>query len=118
MPPTTPRYTWTYDEYARLPDDGNRYEVIDGEVLVTPSPSPTHLHILQKLFMALHPYADRERLGLVFVGVDYSSSKVSSCVPTCSSYRTRVMASPAVVSRRHRDSSSRSSRRPAARSTV
>ena len=27
---------WTYSEYARLPDDGNRYEVIDGEVCVTP----------------------------------------------------------------------------------
>ena len=40
MDPTTTRYTWTYDEYARLPDDGNRYEVIDGEVLVTPAPTP------------------------------------------------------------------------------
>jgi len=33
---------WTYSEYARLPDDGNRYEVIDGEVCVTPSPGPAH----------------------------------------------------------------------------
>jgi len=31
---------WTYSEYARLPDDGNRYEVIDGDVLVTPAPTP------------------------------------------------------------------------------
>jgi hypothetical protein len=31
---------WTYDEYARLPDDGDRYEVIQGEVCVTPGPRP------------------------------------------------------------------------------
>ena len=28
---------WTYDEFARLPEDGNRYEVIAGELYVTPS---------------------------------------------------------------------------------
>jgi hypothetical protein len=29
---------WTYSEYPRLPDDGHRYEVIDGEVCMTPAP--------------------------------------------------------------------------------
>ncbi|MDT8369675.1 MAG: Uma2 family endonuclease [Longimicrobiales bacterium] len=66
----TPRYTWTYDEYARLPDDGNRYEVIDGEVLVTPSPSPTHQHILTNLLIALRIYVEREELGVVLPDVD------------------------------------------------
>jgi Uma2 family endonuclease len=64
------RYTWTYDEYARLPDDGNRYEVIDGEVLVTPSPSPDHQYILKRLIVALGQYVDRERFGAVFPDVD------------------------------------------------
>ena len=70
MDPTTTRYTWTYDEYARLPDDGNRYEVIDGEVLVTPSPSPTHQHILLRLSLALHVYVEHEGLGVVLPDVD------------------------------------------------
>jgi Uma2 family endonuclease len=70
MTPTTPRYTWTYDEYARLPDDGNRYEVIDGEVLVTPSASPTHQHIQLTLAMALRQFVERERIGFVFHDVD------------------------------------------------
>jgi hypothetical protein len=26
------RYDWDYSDYARLPDDGNRYEIIDGEL--------------------------------------------------------------------------------------
>lgn len=70
MDPTTTRYTWTYDEYARLPNDGNRYEVIDGEVLMTPSPSPMHQHILATLIIALRGYVERERLGVVLPDVD------------------------------------------------
>jgi Uma2 family endonuclease len=69
MDPTR-RYTWTYDEYARLPDDGSRYEVVDGEVLVTPAPSTTHQHILGTLYMGLRSYVERERLGVVLPDVD------------------------------------------------
>ena len=63
-------YTWTYDEYARLPDDGNRYEVIDGEVLVTPAPSTDHQYVLSRLLRALDDYVDRERFGVVLPDVD------------------------------------------------
>jgi Uma2 family endonuclease len=70
MKPTQPRYTWTYDEFARLPNDGNRYEVIDGEVLVTPSPSPTHQHVLATLIIALRSFVDGERIGVVLPDVD------------------------------------------------
>jgi Uma2 family endonuclease len=65
-----PRYTWTYSDYARLPDDGNRYEVIDGEVLVTPAPSTHHQHVLGTLYMALRPYVERWKLGVVLLDVD------------------------------------------------
>jgi Uma2 family endonuclease len=30
---------WTVEMVQELPDDGNRYEVIDGELLVSPAPS-------------------------------------------------------------------------------
>ncbi len=33
---------WTADMVRALPDDGNRYEVIDGELFVTPAPSARH----------------------------------------------------------------------------
>ncbi len=41
--PTTSRLT--YDDYAKLPADGKRYEIIEGELFVTPSPSPLHQDI-------------------------------------------------------------------------
>jgi Uma2 family endonuclease len=68
-PPHQP-YTWTYSEYARFPDDGNRYEVIDGEVLVTPAPSPRHQDVAARLLVALQQYAERNALGKFFYDID------------------------------------------------
>jgi Uma2 family endonuclease len=61
---------WTYDEYARLPDDGDRYEVIRGEVCVTPGPRPMHQYVLAKLGRLLGDYVERHRLGVVLQEVD------------------------------------------------
>ena len=70
MSQQTTRYDWTYADYARLPDDGNKYEVIDGELLVTPAPSPMHQHILFSLGLALRSYAELHRIGGVLPDVD------------------------------------------------
>ena len=61
---------WTYSEYARLPDDGNRYEVIDGAVCMTPAPGPPHQRVAQKLFFILVQYVEQERLGEMLWDVD------------------------------------------------
>jgi Uma2 family endonuclease len=46
--PATSKF-WTYEKYRQLPDDGIRYEVIHGELLMTPSPSPTHQTLSRRL---------------------------------------------------------------------
>jgi Uma2 family endonuclease len=61
---------WTYSEYARLPDDGNRYEVIDGEVCVTPAPGPPHQRVAAKLFTILSEHVERCGLGEMLWDVD------------------------------------------------
>jgi Uma2 family endonuclease len=67
--PAAPR-TWTYEDFAQLPDDGNRYEVLDGEVIVTPSPSNLHQRVLANLLVELCLYVERYGLGVVLPGVD------------------------------------------------
>lgn len=47
---------WTLEELHALPDDGNKYEVIDGELYVTPPPSPEHGTILARLSRILEPW--------------------------------------------------------------
>lgn len=61
---------WTYSEYARLPDDGSRYEVIDGEVCVTPAPGPRHQEIAANPFTALRAYVREHGLGKMLWDVD------------------------------------------------
>ena len=54
---------WTREEVLALPDDGNRYELIDGELLVSPSPRLVHQAALTALFLRIDPYVRRHRLG-------------------------------------------------------
>ena len=61
---------WTYDEFARLPNDGNRYEVIGGELYVTPAPTPLHQKIVTRLIAALDGFCDTHGLGEVFAPID------------------------------------------------
>jgi Uma2 family endonuclease len=53
----------TYDEFRQLPDDGKRYELIHGEVHVSPSPNVKHQRTQSNLFMSLGPYINTHRLG-------------------------------------------------------
>jgi Uma2 family endonuclease len=56
---------WTLEELHRLPDDGNKYELVRGELFVTPPPSVEHEYIGARLSRLLVPYVERHRLGYV-----------------------------------------------------
>lgn len=43
----------TVEDLATMPDDGHRYEVIDGTLVVTPAPSPRHQQISARLLTVL-----------------------------------------------------------------
>ncbi len=65
MPNTLTR--WTLSELHRLPDDGNRYELVHGELFVTPAPSFAHQEIVDAIAALLQPYVQKHNLGkLVF----------------------------------------------------
>ena len=54
---------YTADMVRALPDDGNRYEVVYGELLVTPAPRPWHQILVQRLSLALGKYLEGESAG-------------------------------------------------------
>ncbi|SHE79793.1 Endonuclease, Uma2 family (restriction endonuclease fold) [Fodinibius roseus] len=64
---TTKEKLVTYDDYRKLPDDGKRYEIIRGELLMTPAPSTNHQRVLGKLFISLNNYVEENNLGEVLV---------------------------------------------------
>src|SRR4051812_45596473 len=57
---------WTLEELHSLPDDGNKYELIHGELFVTPAPSNDHETVLARLSELLFPYVRANKLGLVY----------------------------------------------------
>jgi Uma2 family endonuclease len=57
---------FTYEDYARLPDD-RRYEVIDGELFLTPAPTPYHQTVAMRLGFLLNTHAAEVGAGKVFI---------------------------------------------------
>lgn len=59
---------WTYDLYAALPEDGKRYEIVDGVLIdMSPSPGIPHQKAVQTLFRRLAERIEDVGLGQVFV---------------------------------------------------
>ena len=56
---------WTAEMVRQLPDDGNRYEVVYGELLVTPAPRFDHQLLVSRVAVAIATYLEREPVGLM-----------------------------------------------------
>lgn len=54
---------WTVDDLQDMPDDGNRYEIIDGELFVSPSPIWRHQDAAYLLHRILTDYLRIHRIG-------------------------------------------------------
>ncbi len=57
---------WTLAEVHSLPDDGNKYELVRGELFVTPPPNVSHESIAARLTRVLDPFVAAHGLGLVY----------------------------------------------------
>lgn len=67
MPALSDPTYWTAERVRALPEDGNRYECIDGELLVTPSPGNPHQAVVGELYMQVAPYVRAMSIGYVQV---------------------------------------------------
>lgn len=61
----------TVDDVRDYPDDGRRYEIIGGELVVSPAPLVVHQELLARLFLLFAGFVNPRRLGRVlFVPLD------------------------------------------------
>jgi Uma2 family endonuclease len=70
---------WTAELARALPDDGNRYEVLDGELFVTPAPVRAHQRALAELYDRLKPYVASHTLGELLwspADIEFSPSRL------------------------------------------
>lgn len=72
----------TYHDYLLLPEDSNRYEIIDGDLFMTPSPATRHQRISRRLLVCLDRFVQERRLGEVFdAPIDVLLSDTDVVVP-------------------------------------
>jgi Uma2 family endonuclease len=62
---------WTIDDLVDTPDDGNRYEIADGSLLVSPAPSVSHGNVNDRIGDILRRQAPPGlRVLTVGIGID------------------------------------------------
>jgi Uma2 family endonuclease len=59
-----------YTDYLAAPEDGKRYEILSGDLLVTPAPRPTHQRVLGRLVRALGEYFEKRAGEVFFAPID------------------------------------------------
>jgi Uma2 family endonuclease len=64
--PGPPQGFWTYDDYAMLPNDGHRYEIVNGVLVMAPAPSPEHQSIAVRIAYYMFPHIDLAGIGRLF----------------------------------------------------
>lgn len=57
----------SYEDYALIPDDGRRHEIIDGDHVVSPAPKTRHQRLVSQLDRSLGVFVDDHGLGEVFI---------------------------------------------------
>ncbi len=82
---------WTASAAMALPDDGNRYEVLNGELVVTPAPSWRHQAAVELLAPLLRAYVRQCGLGWV------------KHAPADVSFATDMLVQPDIFVVPHRD---------------
>lgn len=66
MPTTTHLAKFTYDDYLLFPNDGKRYELIEGDRFVTPAPGTKHQRISSNLHGFLFETIQKTQNGMLF----------------------------------------------------
>jgi Uma2 family endonuclease len=74
----------TYDDLESIPQEreGDRHEIIDGELIVTPAPAPPHQFVCRNMFRHLDRHVLRARLGeVLFAPVDIRLTPDNVLIP-------------------------------------
>ena len=71
---------WTLDDLAAMPEDGLRYELVDGTLLVSAAPSKMHQRVAGNLHVLLRAACPPE-LEVFFAPTDYQPTSTRSLQP-------------------------------------
>ena len=67
MPQETEPVYWTRERVLALPEDGQRYELVHGELLVSPAPRKRHQEVVLGFLLELNRYLERHPVGQILM---------------------------------------------------
>ena len=91
---------YTVEDYEALSDDGPRYELIDGELIEMPAPTPLHQAVQVHLASLLFFFVMQRKLGRVYVSpldVQFAGMIVQPDIVYVSSERAGVVTTQRLV---------------------
>lgn len=71
--------SYTYQDYLDLPEDGNRYEIINGELIMVAAPITFHQVVSGNIEYELRTFVKNQKCGFVFdapIDVKFSESNI------------------------------------------
>jgi Uma2 family endonuclease len=71
----------TIDDLDAIPEDRNRYELIEGEILMSRAPGITHQQVLTNLMESFLLYLAQNRIGRILPGPGLIFDKYSAVIP-------------------------------------
>jgi Uma2 family endonuclease len=93
---------FTYDDYLTLPNDGKRYEIINGDLYMSPAPLPEHQLISIRLEEIFLSYVRKEKWGKIFhapIDVVFSMTEiVQPDIVLVSKQREEIIAKKNLIS--------------------
>jgi Uma2 family endonuclease len=72
---------WTIEDLEGFPDNGNRYEIIDGELFVTRSPHLKHQDVAGLMYAALLSWSLQSKLGKPFIAPGVIFTEADAVIP-------------------------------------
>ncbi len=77
----TERVRWTVVDLELLPDNGSRYEIIDGELFMTRAPRWSHQKVADNICAVLNRWSDETKLGEATTSPGIIFSEVDNVIP-------------------------------------
>jgi Uma2 family endonuclease len=71
----------TIADIEAMPEDGNRYELIEGELFVSRAPTLSHQELVLRLLVAIQKYLERHAIGRVWPAPGVIFSDFSGVIP-------------------------------------
>ncbi|HKC64147.1 MAG TPA: Uma2 family endonuclease [Pyrinomonadaceae bacterium] len=80
----------TIEDLEALPDDGNRYELFEGELFVSRAPGISHQRLLGNIYVAIRAYLEQNPIGEIVITPGLIFNEFNSAIPDAAFFSNKL----------------------------